>query len=53
MGTGLAGIVIILIALAAYGVWMRGHRGRASMPEPKRGMPADRPKTWDPRRRYQ
>lgn len=52
MGTGLAGVIIILIALVAYSVWTRTHRGRAT-PEPKRGLPADRPKTWDPRERYE
>lgn len=52
MGTGLVGLLVILIALAAYGVWTRRHPRRAA-PEPKRGLPPDRPTTWDPRERYE
>lgn len=52
MGTGLIGIVIVLIALVAMAAWTRSHRG-AARPEPKKGLPADRPRTWDPRERYE
>lgn len=52
MGTGLIGIVVILVALVALAVWTRVHRGRADSGD-KRGLPADRPTTWDPRERYE
>lgn len=52
MGTGLVGIVVILVALVAFSVWTRTHRGQAT-PDPKRGLPPDRSRTWDPRDRYE
>lgn len=58
MGTGLAAVVVVIVALLAMAVWVRAKRARYGVdptetPRQKQGLPEDRPTAWDPRERYE
>jgi hypothetical protein len=60
VGTGIIGLVVLVVVVVGLLAWYRARAGRADAPPelgaPDKELPAaapdDRPTTWDPRERY-